>query len=242
MTMPSFAEWLEKRADFSPDKAYIWASFIERCFELISEAHRILLDPNEWDEFSGGCRRPVPTEPELTSGLGDRVDSSLDGDWTGAYAGISCSYEQAIPGDDRHGIRKRKADFRFVERLPARPALKLYIEAKPLRTGGHLGTRYFAPCGMGCFLTLSPPYGIEKVAAMLSYVIGGRVADWKYEIDRRLPTSSLSPVIRKGDVLLAGVDVVASDHERTNCSERLLTLLHLQLDFTDAPPFSARRP
>ncbi|WP_209783100.1 hypothetical protein, partial [Azospirillum agricola] len=97
----SLEEWLIDRG-LTPQEADLWADFIADALDLIDDGHALLRKASEWNSFLGGCVKPVPTEPEITSGLGDRmrrlrneapIDSNRDR--------IQVSYESPTPGDER---------------------------------------------------------------------------------------------------------------------------------------------
>ena len=68
----SLEQWLISR-DYTPQEAALWCDFISDSFDLIDDGHALLCSPNEWSSFLKGCHSDSPTEPEITSGLGDRM-------------------------------------------------------------------------------------------------------------------------------------------------------------------------
>lgn len=225
----SLAEWLVDRG-LTPQEADLWADFITDALDLLDDGHSLLRESSEWSSFLGGCVKSVPTEPEITSGLGDRmrrlrneapIDSSRDR--------IQVSYESPTPGDERHGIRKSKADFRFEKKFEAGFAAEFVVEAKPLRTAADIAGRYMAADGLGCFLDRSPPYSREFVAGMLGYAYT-QPSTWISALATSL--SSGTSATRSGYIQMTqGRSAFVSDHPRTALELEPVTVLHSILDF-----------
>lgn len=225
----SLEEWLVDRG-LTPQEADLWADFIADALDLIDDGHALLREVTEWNSFLGGCVKSVPTEPEITSGLGDRmrhlrnkapIDSNRDR--------IQVSYESPTPGDERHGNRKSKADFRFEKKFEAGFAAAFVVEAKPLRTSADIAGRYMAADGLGCFLERSPPYSCEFAAGMLAYAYA-QPSTWISALAASL--SSGVSATRCSHVQLArGRLALVSDHPRTALALEPVTVLHSVLDF-----------
>ncbi|WCT72660.1 hypothetical protein PQ455_13590 [Sphingomonas naphthae] len=225
----SLHRWLMDRG-LTVQEADLWADFINDALELLDDGHALLRTPAEWASFLGGCAGPAPTEPELTSGLGDRmqrlrndapIDSSRDR--------IQVGYECPTPGDERHGNRKSKADFRFEKKFDAGFAAAFVVEAKPLRTPADIPNRYMAADGLGCFLERSPPYSRELAVGMLGYAYRNPAA-WMPALTRHL--GSAGSATRCADVALSrGRMAHASDHPRAALGLNPVTVLHTVLDF-----------
>ena len=226
----SLEEWLLARG-LTAQEADLWANFIVDVLDLIDDGHALLRKSSEWSLFLGGCVKSVPTEPEITSGLGDRmhrlrnaapIDSSRDR--------IQVSYESPTPGDERHGVRKSKADFRFEKKFEAGFTAEFVVEAKPLRTTADIARRYMAADGLGCFLSRSPPYSREFAAGMLGYAYT-RPSTWIPALATSL--SSGTSASRSGHVQMAGGRLaLISDHPRAALNLEPVTVLHSVLDFT----------
>lgn len=220
-------QWLEQRADLNPEQAYQWALLIHGSLCLLDRAKLKLREPEEWAAFLGGCRCrnvSLPTEPELTSGLGDQMQEIVDSDLGGdPWDGILPSYEKAIPGHHAHGIRKTRADFSFRRRIGRRTPMYFYVEAKSLRRLQHVNGRLLSSSGIGCFLTLTPPYGSEPAAGLVGYVLAGTRNSYQLEILTKV----------QGAVRISQVGrCAASDHERENGAYSPVTIVHELLDFT----------
>lgn len=223
-------DWLVDRG-LTPQEATLWADFIADTLDLIDDGHALLRTSSEWNSFLGGCAKPVPTEPEITSGLGDRmrrlrneapIDSSRDR--------IQISYESPTPGDERHGIRKSKADFRFEKKFEAGFAAEFVVEAKPLRAVADIASRYMAADGLGCFLSRSPPYSREFAVGLVGYA-HTHPPTWISALATVL--SSEKSAIRSGHIQMArGRSALVSDHPRTTLKLKPVTVVHSVLDFT----------
>jgi len=226
----SLEEWLIDRG-LTPQEADLWADFIADALDLIDDGHALLRESSEWSSFLGGCVKPIPTEPEITSGLGDRmrrlrneapIDSGRDR--------IQISYESPTPGDERHGTRKSKADFRLEKKFEAGFAAEFVVEAKPLRTPADITSRYMALDGLGCFLERSPPYSREFAVGMLGYAYH-QSSTWISALTTSL--SSETSAIRSGQIQMArGRSALVSDHPRTVLKLEPVTVQHSVLDFT----------
>lgn len=225
----SLEEWLVGRG-LTSQEAYLWADFIADALDLIDDGHALLREASEWNSFLSGCMKSVPTEPEITSGLGDRmrrlrnqapIDSSRDR--------IQVSYESPTPGDERHGIRKSKADFRFEKKFEAGFAAEFVVEAKPLRAAADIAGRYMAADGLGCFLDRSPPYSREFAAGMLGYAYT-QPSTWLASLASSLSSETSST--RSGHVQMArGRLALVSDHARAALELEPVTMLHSIIDF-----------
>jgi hypothetical protein len=142
---------------------------------------------------------------------------------------IQVSYESPTPGDERHGIRKSKADFRFERKFEAGFAAEFVVEAKPLRSVADITSRYMAADGLGCFVERSPPYSREFAAGMLGYAYA-KPSSWPSALASSL--SSEASVIRSGNIRMArGRLALVSDHPRTALGLEPVTVLHAVLDF-----------
>lgn len=225
----SLEEWLVDRG-LTPQEADLWSDFIADALDLIDDGHALLRKASEWASFLGGCVKSIPTEPEITSGLGDRmrrlrneapIESSRDR--------IQVTYESPTPGDERHGIRKSKADFRFEKKFEAGFAAEFVVEAKPLRATADIAGRYMAADGLGCFVDRSPPYSREVAAGMLGYAYA-QPTSWISALSTCLLSGNTAS--RSGQVQLArGRAALVSDHPRTTLQLEPVTLLHSVLDF-----------
>ena len=225
----SLEEWLVKRG-LTPQEADLWADFITDVLDLIDDGHALLREASEWNSFLGGCVKSIPTEPEITSGLGDRmrrlrneapIDSNRDR--------IQVSYESPTPGDERHGNRKSKADFSFEKKFEAGFAAAFVVEAKPLRAAADIAGRYMAADGLGCFLERSPPYSREFAVGMLGYAYT-QPSTWISALAASL--SSGTTATRSAHVQLArGRPALVSDHPRAALALEPVTVLHSVLDF-----------
>lgn len=225
----SLEEWLINRG-LTPQEADLWADFIADALDLIDDGHALLRTSSEWSSFLGGCVKSVPTEPEITSGLGDRmrrlrneapIDSNRDR--------IQVSYESPTPGDERHGNRKSKADFRFEKKFEAGFAAAFVVEAKPLRAAADIAGRYMAADGLGCFVERSPPYSREFAAGMLGYAYA-QPSTWISALAAFL--SSPVSATRSAHVQLPrDRPALVSDHPRTTLGLTPVTVLHTVLDF-----------
>jgi hypothetical protein len=226
----SLEEWLTQRG-LTPQEADLWGNFISDAIDLLDDGHALLRDPAEWASFLGGCAGQNPTEPEITSGLGDRMrrlrnEAPIDSD----RDRIQIGYECPTPGDERHGNRKSKADFRFEKKFEAGFAAAFVVEAKPLRTPADLQTRYIATDGLGCFLERVPPYSKELAVGMLGYAYR-QPATWIPALAALM--SSGTSATRSAAIQLArGKASFASDHARSTIGLDTVTVLHAVLDFT----------
>lgn len=212
-------------------EADLWAEFIADALDLIEDGHLLLRDASEWSSFILGCKKQIPTEPEITSGLGDRMrrlrnEAPLDTN----RDRIQVNYESPTPGDERHGNRKSKADFRFERKFDAGFVAEFVVEAKPLRTSSDVKGRYLAGEGIGCFLERSPPYTREFAAGMLGYAFTQH-SNWIPELETSL--SSDASATRSGHIEVAnGRSSFVSDHSRTSLQLVPVTMVHSILDFT----------
>lgn len=211
-------------------EADLWGEFIADALDLLDDGHALLRTPVEWTSFLGGCFSTSPTEPEITSGLGDRMrrlrnDAAIDS----RRDRIQISYESPTPGDENHGIRKSAADFRFEKKFDAGVAVAFVIEAKPLRYPGDLTSKYFGADGIGCFLARTPPYSRHLAAGMLGYTLG-KPRNWSQVLENHLAANSSSH--RRAKVLVAETrSVLVSDHPRNALGLKHVTIIHSVLDF-----------
>ncbi len=161
--------WLIDRG-YTPQQAELWCDFISDSFELIDDGHTLLCTPDEWSSFLAGCHTEEPTEPEITSGLGDRMKRlQFDAQMGSNRDKLQVGYEVATIGDQSHGIRKSKADFEIRKKFEAGYAASFIIEAKPLRTPADMNNRYLGVEGIGCFLERDPPYSRDIIVGMMGY-------------------------------------------------------------------------
>lgn len=226
-TSVDFNTWLLGRG-LSPQEADLWSDFIVDALDLLEDGHSLLRTPTEWASFLTGCHGSRPSEPEITSGLGDRmerlrIDSPLGSD----REKLTIQYEAPTPGDHSHGIRKSKADFRFVRKFEAGYAAAFVVEAKPLSTQADLSSRYLGADGLGCFIHRAPPYSSDLIAGMVGYV---RVEPTTWQSRLRTALSSRSET-RLDQVEMRGGLVLVSDHARTQGLPPV-TIVHTMLDFT----------
>lgn len=226
----SLEEWLTRRG-LTPQEADLWGSFIADAIDLLDDGHSLLREPLEWASFLGGCVGLNPTEPEITSGLGDRMrrlrnQSPIDSD----RDRIQVCYEAPTPGDERHGNRKSKADFRLERKFEAGFVAAFVVEAKPLRRPADVANRYMAADGLGCFLERMPPYSRELAVGMLGYAFRHPAA-WIPALRASMgPGTSAS---RCAAIRLArGKPGLVSDHLRIAIGLDQVTVLHTILDFT----------
>lgn len=225
----SLEEWLIDRG-LTPQEADLWADFIADALDLIADGHALLRDAFEWKLFLTGCAKSVPTEPEITSGLGDRmrrlwIDAPIDS----SRHRIQVSYESPTPGDERHGIRKSRADFRFEKKFEVGYAAEFVVEAKPLRTARDISGRYMAADGLGCFVSRSPPYSREFAAGMLGYAYA-QPSTWIPALATLLALGATAT--RSGHVQLPrGRPALVSDHPRAGLELAPITVLHAVLNF-----------
>ena len=211
-------------------EADLWGEFIADALALLDDGYDLLRTQQEWMSFMTGCHSSSPTEPEITSGLGDRmrrlrneaaIHSNRDR--------LQISYESPTPGDEKHGIRKSKADFRFEKKFEAGVAVAFVLEAKPLRTSRDLTSRYLAAEGMGCFIDRHPPYSQDLAAGMVGYSFA-KTGDWLDALETQLTPATASS--RKAKVhVTSGRSALASDHARTVLGLIPVTVIHSIFDF-----------
>ena len=172
----------------------------------------------------------MPTEPEITSGLGDRMrrlrnEAPIDSD----RDRIQVGYECPTPGDEHHGVHKSKADFRFEKKFDAGFAAAFVVEAKPLRKPADIKGRYLAAEGLGCFLERTPPYSRELAVGMVGYAYQN-LETWLPTIVQRIGLNGAAT--RTATVALPGGKAsLASDHLRPTLGLGTVTVLHTVLDF-----------
>jgi hypothetical protein len=225
----SLHQWLTDRG-LTAQEADLWGDFIADAMDLLDDGHTLLREAAEWSSFLGGCAGAVPTEPEITSGLGDRMrrlrnEAPIDSD----RDRIQIGYECPTPGDERHGIRKSKADFRFEKKFEAGFAAAFVVEAKPLRAKADIPNRYMAPDGLGCFLDRMPPYSQELAVGMLGYAYR-QPSSWIPALAAAMESGSSAT--RSAAIQLArGRPAYASDHPRAALGLAPVTVLHAVLDF-----------
>jgi hypothetical protein len=224
----SLSTWLTGRG-LTPQEADLWGDFIGDALDLLEEAHALLRLDEEWAAFMGGCHGSTPTEPEITSGLGDRMKrlrnaAPLESD----RDRLQVSYEAPTPGDHAHGIRKSKADFRFDRKFEAGYAVAFVLEAKPLKTSGDMTSRYLGGDGLGCFTERTPPYSTDVAAGMVGYIKTAR-PDWLTLLATLIAGVSTT---RRFDHITTRTRVaLASDHCRTALTLSPVTVVHTLLDF-----------
>ncbi|MBI1207486.1 MAG: hypothetical protein GC191_09400 [Azospirillum sp.] len=236
MSPVSLATWLVARG-LNPQQARLWLKFIVSAYQLMLDAHSLLLTPEEWNSFLTGCPTRHPTEPDLTSGIGDRMERL----WVDAPLGsernkLRTSYEKPTPGDQHHGKHKTKADFCFQLKYGAGACLTIAVEAKPLRRPADISRKYLADSGLGCFVSRNPPYTRDPVGWMVGYILQSQLeVTWQETL-----TSSLADWPGVGTKRFGLIDrldgkcaeVLASDHDRTAIAiADDITILHLLLDF-----------
>ena len=230
MTGPAdLSSWLVGRG-LTPQQADLWGDFIIDALDLLEDGHTLLRDPQEWPSFLGGCHGTRPTEPELTSGLGDRMERLRNAAPLGSDRDkIQVSYEAPTPGDHNHGIRKSKADFRFVRKFEAGYAAAFVLEAKPLSAQADLTSRYLGTDGLGCFTQRAPPYSEDLAAGMVGYMRADPEV-WPARLVTALQTQSPT---RFDHVQVGQRTSLASDHPRTQGGLSPVTIIHTLLDFTE---------
>lgn len=222
-------DWLIARG-LTPWESDLWGEFIADALDLLDDGHALLRTPAEWISFLTGCHSTSPTEPEITSGLGDRMrrlrnDAAIDS----RRDRIQISYESPTPGDESHGIRKSKADFRFERKFEAGIAVAFVVEAKPLRAPRDLTARYLGEEGMGCFVDRQPPYSRDLAAGMVGYTLG-KHRNWSKTLEEHLKSKSASD--RKARVhVTATKSALVSDHLRTTLGLAPVTMIHSVLEF-----------
>lgn len=227
----TLASWLVGRG-LTPQEADLWGDFVIDALELVDEAYDLLCTPDEWLAFVDGCHGPKPTEPDITSGLGDRmkrlwasaaIDSGRDR--------LSVAYESPTPGDDAHGIYKTKADFRVERKFEAGYCAAFVLEAKGLRIPSDVSKKYLAIDGIGCFVDRSPPYTADAIAGMLGYAYK-KYTSWEPSVIAALPIVTKT---HRHDIIAvngAGRTAIASDHSRSAIGLSLdVTVLHSVLNF-----------
>jgi len=225
----SLHTWLISQS-LTPQQADLWGDFIADAFDLIDDGHALHCTPNEWSSFLSGCNATLPTEPEITSGLGDRMihlqaGAPIDSDRDRLQIG----YEIPTGGDHSHGIRKSKADFQFRRKFEAGYAASFVIEAKPLRTPADMNKRYLGREGIGCFLERNPPYSNDTVVGMMGYAFRNHL-DWLQLLKSNL--SSFSKKIDLVDVLLpSGRTCPVSNHDRSSIGLSNVTVCHTILNY-----------
>ncbi|WP_172746205.1 hypothetical protein [Neorhizobium sp. T7_12] len=230
-TAISLQQWLVERG-LTYQEADLWSEFISDALLLLEDGHSLLRTPQEWRSFLGGCKTTRPTEPEITSGLGDRMrrlrnDAEIDSN----RDRIHVSYESPTPGDERHGNRKSKADFRFERKFEAGRAVAFVMEAKPLRTPGDITGRYLATDGLGCFIERQPPYSKELAAGMVAYAFTNP-STWLTALMTALSGGVAASRMAPIELGLQRTSL-ASDHGRPGLGLDALTVLHAVLDFAD---------
>lgn len=229
-TLTSLEAWLTDRG-LTVQEAAAWSDFVLDALELVDDAYTLLLVPTEWASFIAGCHAQ-PTEPDLTSGLGDRmkrlwVDASFDSRRDRVFV----AYEVPTPGDTKHGKHKSKADFRFERKFEAGYCAAFVVEAKSLRTKADLTNRYLGSEGIGCFTHRAPPYSTAVLAGMLGYAMSNP-STWEPDLGSALTTFPETRRYRSVSVGMAGKQSLASDHPRTHAGLAAdVTILHSILDF-----------
>lgn len=221
--------WLVARG-LTPQQADLWGDFIIDALDLLEDGHALLRTPAEWPSFLGGCHGTRPTEPEITSGLGDRMDRLRCNAPIGSRRDrIQVSYEAPTPGDHSHGIRKSKADFRFVRKYEAGRAMAFVLEAKPLHANADLTSRYLGLEGMGCFTHRTPAYSEDLAVGMVGYM---RIEPPTWAA--RLTTALEASLPLRFDQVQTGRRIsLTSDHERVSGALTPVTVIHTLLDFTE---------
>jgi hypothetical protein len=216
----------------TPQEAVLWSDFVADALELLDDAYTLLCGAGEWTKFVSGCHGPKPTEPDLTSGLGDRMrqlwtDAPLDS----ARDKLTLAYESPTPGDHTHGKYKPKADFRIERKFEAGYGAAFVIEAKSLRIPSDVPNKYLALDGIGCFTHRTPPYTTDILAGMLGYA-HKTPAVWEPRLIAILPTKTGA---HRQEVIVvdgAGRTVIASDHTRSAIGlSKDITILHTVLNF-----------
>lgn len=224
-------EWLIARG-LTPQEAVLWNGLIAEALELLDDAYALLCSAEKWTKFMAGCHGPVPTEPDLTSGLGDCmhqlwIEAPLDS----ARDKLTPTYERPTPGDHTHGKYKPKADFRIERKFEAGSSAAFVIEAKCLRIPSDIPNKYLALDGIGCFTHRNPPYTTDILAGMLGYALK-TPAVWRPLI--------VSALLNKAGVKHQEIKVykessgtvIASDHSRSSIGlSKDVTILHSILDF-----------
>ena len=106
--------------------------FIADAMDLLDEGQYLTAVAFRVDLLPGRVCCCQPDRAGNHIGLGDRmrrlrneapIDSQRDR--------IQVAYECPTPGDERHGIRKSKADFRFEKKFEEGFAAAFVVEAKP---------------------------------------------------------------------------------------------------------------
>ncbi len=219
-------DWLVDRGH-TPQQAELWCDFISDSIDLFDDGHALLCTTAEWASFLTGCNAAHPTEPEITSGLGDRMrrlqheapmDSNRDK--------LQVAYEVAPIGDESHGIRKPKADFEIRRKFEAGYSASFVVEAKPLRTSGDMNNRYLGTEGIGCFLERDPPYSRDTIVGMVGYALKG-YSKW-FPLLASIPSiSGINKVF-----LQSGKSCLVSEHERKALKLPNATVTHTILNYT----------
>jgi hypothetical protein len=231
--LPSLVQWLTDRG-LPLQRAVLWAEFVSDALELVKDAHALLRTPDEWGSFVAGCRVSVPTEPELTSGLGDRMRRLWEeADQGSARDRVFPTYERPIPGDHSHGIRKPKADFWFERKFEAGYCAAFLVEAKRLSGPSDIGRKYLAAGGLGCFVLRSPPYTRDIMGGMIGYAHKVPTPNWHERVRTEITVPPCA-ALRVDYVGLnpVGLKTLASDHERGAIGMlEQVTVLHVMLEF-----------
>ncbi|SMX39386.1 hypothetical protein [Octadecabacter ascidiaceicola] len=228
----SLEQWLIGQG-LTPQEADLWCDFISESFDLIDDGYALLCKPNEWNSFLNGCHTQSPTEPEITSGLGDRMKRlQADAPMESSRDRLQVAYEVATLGDESHGIRKPKADFEIRRKFEAGYSAAYVIEAKPLRTPADMNSRYLGDEGIGCFLEREPPYSKDKVVGMMGYSFKNH-SSWEPLLTEKITAIGAT----KGLVqitLPSGRKCKVSEHERTAIGLPMATVTHTILDYTQS--------
>lgn len=220
--------WLLGRG-LTAQEADLWGDFITDALDLLDDGHALLRTPEEWSSFLGGCHGGSPTEPEITSGLGDRMKRLRDEAPLGSDRDrLQINYEAPTPGDAAHGIRKSKADFRFERKFEAGHAVAFVVEAKPLKTNSDLTSRYLGNDGLGCFTVRTPPYSTHIAAGMVGY-IRQDPATWPDLLSTS--ASQVDGTTRFDQIQTRRRLAFASDHRRADMEP--VTIVHTFLDFVE---------
>lgn len=223
-------EWLIGRG-YTPLEADLWCDFISESFDLIDEGQALLCTASEWGSFLQGCHSSSPTEPEITSGLGDRMKKlQHDSLMESGRNTLQVAYEVATMGDENHGIRKTKADFEIRRKFEAGYSAAFVIEAKPLRAPADMNNRYLGDEGIGCFLTRNPPYSRHRIVGMMGYAFKDH-PKWL-----PLLTAKVNAMGASGNLLEitlpSGRKSMVSEHERTGLGLPAATVTHTILNYT----------
>ena len=226
----SLEKWLIDRG-YTPQQAELWCEFISDSFDLLHDGHDLLCESVEWAAFLAGCHTGKPTEPEITSGLGDRMkrlqsEAPMESNRDRLHVG----YEVATMGDHSHGIRKTKSDFEIRRKFEAGYTASFVIEAKPLNIPSDLSNRYLGDEGIGCFLEKNPPYSRDNIVGMIGYAFKD-YAKWhkllRHGIKTIKPLSTLTEIS-----LQNGKRCHVSEHHRRKLDLPDVTVTHTILDYT----------